>query len=93
MYLTQSSGKVPRTTLLGWIANTKERNLDQDVRSEKKSQMKKPAIKVFYIYDSSDESNLLNNLRGYSIDNSAIDDANNYIVERDTTYHAIYYER
>ena len=33
LYLTQPSGKVPRTTLLGWRANAKERNLDQNVGS------------------------------------------------------------
>lgn len=32
-YFTQPSGKVLRRALLGWRANAKERNLDQNVRS------------------------------------------------------------
>ena len=99
-YLNQPSGKVPRTTLLGWRANAKERNPDQNVRSNtshqsagEEKQTEETSNKGFCSNDSGDESNSSNHLKGYSLENSAIDDGNSSIPERDTTYHKIYCER
>ena len=100
MYLTQPSAKDPRTTLLGWLANTKEKNLNQNDRSdtshqstEEEKQTEETSNQAFCSNDSSDESKLSNHLGVYALDNSAIDNANSSILEMGTTYREIYHER
>lgn len=99
-YFNQPSGKVLRRALLGWRANSKERNLDQNVRSNtshlstgEEKQTEKSSNKGSCSNDSVDKSNLSNHLGGYSLDNSVIDDANSSVLEKDTNYHEIYCEK
>lgn len=100
MYLTQPSAKNPRATLLGWLANTKEKNLNQNDRSdtshqttEEEKQTEETSNQDFCSNDSSDESNLSNHLGVYILDNRAIDNANSSILEMGTTYRKTYRER
>lgn len=100
MYLTQPSAKNPRATLFGWFASTKEKNLNQNDRSdtshqstEEEKQTEETSNQAFCSNDSSDESNWSNHLGVYTLDNRAIDNANSSILEMGTTYRKTYRER